>query len=121
MTTENQSVNLTIPTQQIHKAVRNCLINEYGASKEVINNIVRTYVEQKVEEILREHILQANWFNSFIERTITSLIKEGVQSGEWRYDKKEPFTKFVKKEVRDAIQQHVIDNFDIKITEKNDD
>lgn len=125
MTTEDQPISaekvaLVLNSQQIHKSVRNYLINECDVSKDKIDGLVRSLVDQKVEEILRHHILSSHFFERLIGQTIMKLVKEGVQTGQW-YDSKKPFTAFLQNEIGKAVHDLVREKYDIAVKEKKDD
>lgn len=115
--TKIENVAMVLTPQQVHKSVRNYIINELDVSKSKIDEMVRQLVENRVDIILRDQILDSKWFYNIIERTVMSIMKEGVSSNTW-YDKNEPFKKYIERIIANTIQDLVIDSYDISINEK---
>ena len=116
---ENQQVSLTITPQQLHKSVRNVLVNELDLSKKKIDDMIKEIVEERVDKILQNHILNSTFLHSLIEHAVFKMIAEGVKTGYWYEEKNMPFTKFIQNETSKAIQAAVLKQFEIKIEEKS--
>jgi len=114
---ENTELKFTVSNRQVHKALHNILFNEMNISEQFVHDHIKKITEQKIENILREHLFDSKWFRTVVEQTIFRLMNDGVKTT--LYHNHKPFTDFVTDQVKLAIKNVIIDNLDFNIKMKS--
>lgn len=95
----------------------NFLVNTYGLSKELI----LAEFDKRIDDLITKHLsskIDSNYVQNLILDRITKIVTEGVSSGLYSVNS---FEEYVKKCVKEAVQKHMRQNYDIemKIVDKN--
>lgn len=96
----------------------NYLVNEFGLSKELILETVKTRVDDVLAKNL-EPILNSNYLKKAILNHVTRIVKEGSKSNYIHIA--EPFEFLVREAVNVAVKEELKNNYAIKVERVSDD
>lgn len=101
--------------KDIHQVISNFICNDLQISKQDIISVMEKNVEKVLESKLKD-FLNSKYFTALVERTIVSIIKEGVDNG---YFGKTPFEKFFVREISSQVRKMVSEKYEVKVEQKS--
>lgn len=103
-----------ITATQLHKAIRNYLINELNVTQNTVRTELEQIIEKHIEKEINKILKESDYIEKMILKHVTNVLNNGVGDG---YNK-QPINSFIKKELENQVKTQIMERFNISLTIK---
>jgi len=103
-----------ITRKDIHAGISNFIHNELKISREDVAEVMKKRVEEVIDSKI-EDFLNSKYFQGLVERSIVSVIRQGVNDGFYGRDS---FENFFTREISRCVHEMVSTKYKVKVEEK---
>jgi len=104
---DDNNIEVKVSGSSVYKAVRNWMVNEQQMTSDKVEQIIRNETEKQFVKAFKEIDLSRLLINAF----------NAVESKGFRdIYSKTPFEQWVQKEMKEAIQRHIKENYSFNIS-----
>ena len=103
-------VKMLVPSKSITNQLRNILMNEFGLSKSMINDLIIDEIKRQVQQFITSENFQSG-LSAVIDRRVVHLMEE-------QYGQGPKFKDHIIAAIKDDAKKIFEEHFEVKITKK---